>query len=632
MNTLGARSIHLSLVCYLASALILMPHLPWLLVLVGGACGWWRLRVVQGLASLPKPRWVKLILLLMVLLTLWLSYSMDLFDKLVNVVMLGYSLKYIELHQRRDLEVFVLTGFFLASFSLVFSSQPLAAVLALLVCFIHLLLLLSLDVRLSFKQGKMLGLWLLAMSPLAVALFVLTPRLAPLWKMPRPDTAQTGLSEVVRPGDISQLIRSDKLAFRAEFSQAQISTSLYWRAMVLDQFDGEQWTRSALAKQIVEPPDAPLTTLPSYQLLLEPASNNWLATLHPSVLNGSGAQFQADGSWLRSGDSFARQLLRFGQLSDAELQPLPQAEQRRLSTLPQGIPDAVSRLASQFSAQATAQSSVVRTEQAIAAMQQWFLAQAFVYTLNPPAYPAWLGVEEFLLRQQRGFCVHYAQSAVVLARLMGIPARMVTGYLGGEWQQPGLRISVRHYDAHAWAEYWNGQRWLRLDPTAWIAPDRLEFNLQQSPSTAAQWQNIHSWGQRLWYSQGLNQLRLLMAQADFWWATWVLNFDQTRQLSLFSRLLKRLPGSSLWMLTTSLLLLGILLSAVALAKPWRWRLPPAELRALRWQLYLLERHDIHRRSGETLDQFVARVELESPKHLAALRQTVRAYQQRRYLE
>ncbi|MDO6762478.1 DUF3488 and transglutaminase-like domain-containing protein [Agarivorans sp. 1_MG-2023] len=628
MNNVNAAHIRLSLLCYLATALVLFQQLPWLVVVVGAAAGWWRLRVVNGLASLPKPRWVKLLLVSLIALTLWLSRSAELFDKLVSLVMLGYSLKYIELHKRRDVEMFALTGLFLLAFSLVFSSQPLAALLVLIVAFMHLLLLLSLDVKLNLSWLKKLAVWMLAIAPLGLALFVVAPRLAPLWKMPTPSSAQTGLSDVVRPGDISQLIRSDKLVFRAEFSRPPPRDQLYWRAMVLDEFDGEEWTRSELAqkKHVVKNEQAPIN---QYQLLLEPANQAWLATLNPSELRGGGAEQVGDKSWQRSGESFPRQILSFNHLPHLNRESVAPEQLHLLTRVPSNISANVLQLSRQFSEGLDLDAGGY-SEQVMTRLEQWFLSQSFSYTLSPLAYPGLAGIESFLLNQQAGFCVHYAQSAVVLARLQGIPARMVTGYLGGEWEQADQRLAVRNYDAHAWMEYWNGERWIRLDPTAWIAPDRVESNLQQSQATAEQWQNISGWSQRLWYTQGFNQLRLWLAQADYWWAKWVLNFDHKRQLSLFSQLLNWLPGTSLLMLTGGMLLSGVLISALLLAKPWLWRLPNKHVLALKWQLFLLARLKLHRSQGESFTDYLSRIESAAPKRYLPLKRAIQQYNQLRY--
>ncbi|WP_246615120.1 transglutaminase family protein [Agarivorans litoreus] len=627
MNSLNSSHIRMSLLCYSATALLLLQQVPWLLVLVGLAAGWWRLRVMQGLATLPKPRWVKLSLVLFIALVLWLARSFELFDKLVSLVMLGYSLKYIELHKRRDVEMFSLTGLFLVAFSLVFSSQPLAALLAAIVAFLHLLLLLSLDVKISFNWAKRLGLWLLAIAPLAIALFIVAPRLAPLWKMPTPSSAQTGLSDVVRPGDISQLIRSDKLVFRAEFSRAPEPDELYWRAMVLDEFDGEQWTRSQIAQQKQAPDSS--SAINQYQLLLEPASQAWLATLNPSQVRGGGANYVADGSWQREGESFPRQILNFSQLEPPTSSAVPPAYLHFLTRLPLNITPKVSEL-SEYLGSGLSPRAPDYPKQVMTRVQQWFLSQQFSYTLSPPAYPGLLGVERFLLDQQSGFCVHYAQSVVILARLQGIPARMVTGFLGGEWEQQDSLLAVRNYDAHAWMEYWDGQGWVRLDPTAWIAPDRVENNLQQSQATAQQWQSISGWGQKIWYTQGFNQLRLWLAQADYWWAKWVLNFDHKRQLSLFSQLLAWLPGSSLLMLTAGMMLLGLLATVLLMAKPWQWRLPNKQVVSLKWQCWLLARRGVVRARGESFNHFLKRVEQQAPQRASALEQAINNYNLKRY--
>ncbi len=629
MTALNLAHIRLSLLCYLATAMLLFGHVPWLLVVVGLLAGAWRIRVVKGLASLPKPRWVKLLLLALFLLTLWLSRGLGLFDKLVALVMLGYSLKYIELHLRRDIEVFVLTGLFLVALSLVFSSQPLAALLALLVAFIHLLLLLSLDIKLSRAWVKQLAVWMLAMAPLALVLFVVAPRLPPLWQMPNPSSAETGLSEEIRPGDISQLIRSDKLVFRAEFTQPMANQQLYWRAMVLDQFDGERWWRSTMAQQPQRFTQAANQPLNQYRLLVEPAEGAWLASLNPSRLRAGNGQYFADKSWQRKQDNFTRQLFQFDYLPAPPKEASNAAQLALAKQLPAQLPDSLIALVKDLQ-QGLERHSADYAQRYLTKLEQWFKARPFSYTLNPPAYPGMLGIERFLLEQQRGFCVHYAQSVVLLARLQGIPARMVAGYLGGEWEQADQLLAVRNYDAHAWLEYWNGQAWQRLDPTAWIAPDRVENSLQQTQSTAEQWRQLNGWGKRFWYTEGMSQLRYWFAQADYWWAKWVLNFDQQRQLRLFASLMAWLPGSSMLMLTASMLLLGIFVTATIFAKPWRWRLPAKPVLALRWQLWLLARYQINRQQGETLSCFAERVELLAPKRARAFKRAVRRYQQAQY--
>ncbi|WP_427978254.1 transglutaminase TgpA family protein [Agarivorans sp.] len=629
MTVLKLSHIRLSLLCYLATALLLLGHVPWLLVLVGLLAGSWRIRVVKGLATLPKPRWVKLLLLALFLLTLWLSRGLGLFDKLVALVMLGYSLKYIELHVRRDIEVFVLTGLFLVALSLVFSSQPLAALLALLVAFIHLLLLLSLDIQLNRAWVKQLALWLLGLAPLALALFVLAPRLPPLWQMPNPSSAQTGLSEEIRPGDISQLIRSDKLVFRAEFAKPMANQQLYWRAMVLDQFDGERWRRSELAQQPQRFEPASAEPVNQYQVLVEPAEGAWLASLNPSSLTAGSGQYFADKSWQRRQDNFTRQLFQFDYLPAPSSEASNAAQLTLAKQLPAQLPATIVELAEDLQ-QGLDRSASDYAQRYLAQLEQWFMARPFSYTLNPPAYPGLRGIASFLFEQQRGFCVHYAQSVVVMARLQGIPARMVAGYLGGEWEQSDQLLAVRNYDAHAWLEFWNGQAWQRLDPTAWIAPDRVENSLQQSQSTAEQWRNLNGWGKRFWYTEGMSRLRYWFAQADYWWARWVLNFDQQRQLRLFASLMAWLPGSSMLMLSASMLFLGIVVTALLFAKPWRWRLPAKPVLALRWQLWLLARYRLRRQAGETLSAFVQRVECQAPKRAAALKQAVDGYQQAQY--
>jgi len=106
---------------------------------------------------------------------------------------------------------------------------------------------------------------------------------------------------------------------------------------------------------------------------------------------------------------------------------------------------------------------------------QFFRRQGFGYSLTPGEYH---NLDEFLFRGRVGFCEHYATSFATLMRLAGIPARVVVGYLGGEYNDLGHFFLVRQADAHAWCEIWlpeNG--WTRVDPTAAVAPGRASLDL-----------------------------------------------------------------------------------------------------------------------------------------------------------
>ena len=172
-------------------------------------------------------------------------------------------------------------------------------------------------------------------------------------------------------------------------------------------------------------------------------------------------------------------------------------------------------------------------------MLRWFTEEEFVYTMSPPL----LGrdtVDEFLFGERRGFCEHYASAFAVLLRAAGIPARVVVGYQGGERNPYQAYLLVHQFDAHAWTEAWlDGRGWVRFDPTAAVAPDRIESGagealgaefLADSPLAIERYRNVRLLG---W-------MRMRWDMMTYHWARLVLNYDAERQGALLSDLLGRI--------------------------------------------------------------------------------------------
>jgi hypothetical protein len=107
----------------------------------------------------------------------------------------------------------------------------------------------------------------------------------------------------------------------------------------------------------------------------------------------------------------------------------------------------------------------------------FFHDQPFRYTLSPPP----LGrdsIDQFLFTTRRGFCEHYSGAFTFLMRAAGVPARIVTGYLGGQYNELGEYYLITQSDAHAWSEVWlEGRGWVRIDPTSAVAPGRVDAGL-----------------------------------------------------------------------------------------------------------------------------------------------------------
>jgi transglutaminase-like putative cysteine protease len=319
--------------------------------------------------------------------------------------------------------------------------------------------------------------------PIALLLFVLFPRLAgPLWGLPKDAGATTGLSESMEPGSISELSQSAAVAFRVDFDgQAPPARNRYWRGPVLSRFDGRKWTPLPLRGEATLAPNAGPTV--TYTVSMEPNGHRFLfaldlpATLPVWVTANDAADkdkgtigFVSREQQLVSRVAITQPLrYRVTSVLHSSYPPATVSEEDLDRALPPGNPRTVA-----FARDLRARHPD-DADYALAVLRH-FRNEPFVYTLAPPRYPG-EPVDEFLFGGQRGFCEHYASAFVVLLRAAGIPARVVTGYQGGEINPRGSYLIVRQSDAHAWAEAIIDGEWRRFDPTAAVSPLRIERGL-----------------------------------------------------------------------------------------------------------------------------------------------------------
>ena len=323
--------------------------------------------------------------------------------------------------------------------------------------------------------------------PLAAVLFVLFPRLTgPLWGLPADAGARTGLSERMAPGSISELSLDDAVAFRVEFDGATpLPAQRYWRGPVLAHFDGREWSMlERRAPRVLHPSGRAV----AYWVTLEPNWKPWLFALEmparvPTTEAGAGPNAVAAAAIVTDDQRLLApapltQPVRYrmvSTLADAYVPAGPlefeRAENLQLPALAREPNPRTIEFARELRAAHADDAELVRS------VLGWFRAEAFYYTLAPPLYRGPDPVDAFLFDSRRGFCEHFASAFVVLLRAAGVPARVVTGYQGGEVNPAGGYMIVRQSDAHAWAEALIGGQWRRFDPTAAVAPSRIERGL-----------------------------------------------------------------------------------------------------------------------------------------------------------
>ena len=369
------------------------------------------------------------------------------------------------------------------------------------------------------------GRTLLIALPFALLLFLFFPRLpGGFWALPAEEAAISGLSDEMSPGSISRLMESDQPALRVRFEgPLPPPQQRYWRGPVMHDFDGFTWRRRM--GQIAR--EGPATFSGSgytYDVTLEPNNHNVLIALElPQSPSVPFARVSFDQQLLSSRPIDRQRNYRLTSYPDYRSAPELSAYARGIDLrLPQERNPRTRQFAQQLRAGASGDDAF------IAATLDYFRANAFEYTLTPqPLHQD--SVDDFLFNTRQGFCGHYASAFVNLMRAGGVPARVVTGYLGGEWNSIGGYLTVRQSHAHAWAEVWLPDRgWTRVDPTAVVAPERITRDIYSLLGSGAR-----STARALREVPGLGQLILSVEALNAWWQDSVVGFNARRQSDIF---------------------------------------------------------------------------------------------------
>ena len=397
---------------------------------------------------------------------------------------------------------------------------------------------------------KLTGRAMLIILPLWLGMFLLFPRLAPLWQIPNTKMASTGLSDMLDPGSIEQLVQDNSLAFRVEFSTPLPQRQqLYWRSYLYEDFDGRRWQVNAQHKDNRPQQNAAMTNgseLSTYRVIAEASQQHNLFALGSVFQHSSNVEL-VTAQLIRSPKLISQ---RFSYQLTSILQAIPlQSEQERSRNLQvaAGNP-ATQQLALEFKQRYPQPSELV------AAIAEHFRQQPFYYSLRPPP----LGrdsVDQFLFQTRTGFCSHYASATALLLRHAGIPARVVGGYLGGDWHAEQGYLAVRQREAHAWVEYLQQGQWQLFDPTAAVAPQRVLDSLDMALPENERDLLLSPW-QSLAIIQRLSQQ---LMHLDYYWSVWVLGFDDTQQQNLWQALRKHWPAILYTTAAILLMTLGIVM-------------------------------------------------------------------------
>lgn len=517
----------------LCLAAVLAPHAartPWWLPVFAGILLAWRARIAIARTPLPG-LWLLLLVALAGMAGVGIEYK-TLFGRSpgIALLMIFAGLKLLEMRTHRDATVVVFLCYFLILTNFLYTqSIPTATgMFAALVVITAALVSFSAPQRSVKLHLRTAGLLLAHAIPVAALLFVLFPRVqGPLWGMPQDAySGVTGLSDTMSPGTLSQLSQSDATAFRVQFKgAAPLPRQLYWRGPVLWDFDGRTWNAGVPRLRGLRTVSGGESIF-EYTVVLEPHNRNWLFALETAATTPPDSWISGDNQILST--RVVRNRMRYDMVSvvGGRQEEAEQASSlTRALRLPAGYNPRTVELARRW------RSEGATDRQMVSRAMSYFRDNQFVYTLLPPL----LGrdsVDEFLFDTRRGFCEHFSSAFVVLMRAAGVPARIVTGYQGGDFNNSDGYFTVRQAEAHAWAEaHIEGEGWVRVDPTAASVPSRLDDGLSRAVS-AGEPLPFMMRADNAW----LRGLRHRVEAMTNQWNLWVLGYNTERQREFLNRL------------------------------------------------------------------------------------------------
>ncbi len=533
-TTLNTRIIGSRDILWLGAGFLLasLPHLLrmpiWISLLAIAIAGW---RLLQlRMRSKPAAKWLMVLIAFAASVGILMQYR-TLFgrDAGVALLVIMLALKLLETRNQRDGMLLSFLGCFLLVTNFLHSQTIPTAVYMLGCAWLLVASLIGMQYTGAWpgwrQPVRRAGVLILQGIPLMLVLFLLFPRLqGPLWGLPQDAYAgMSGLSDNMSPGSLNSLILSDAVAFRATFSgKIPEPKDLYWRGPVLWDYDGKTWTAPRIVQSTNDLPDN--GTQIEYTVTVEPHNKRWLFALEFPGIRPPRSISTRDMQLL----SFTpvRSRLRYDMTSSIGT-AYGADDDRSLLERNLRLPPDTNPRTNAFAGEL--RKKFPNDRNLVADVLTRFRNENFVYTLSPPL----LGehpVDEFLFETRRGFCEHYASAFTVLMRAAGIPARVVTGYLGGEINPVGEYILVRQADAHAWVEIWlENTGWVRVDPTAAVSPARVERGIASAlPSS-----DVLPMFVRGDYAL-LQRMRLTLDSVTYTWNQWVLGYTPDRQRRLLS--------------------------------------------------------------------------------------------------
>ena len=527
-------------------------------------------------------------------------------------------LRILDLKTERDEKLLIFLGFVLISLKFLFSIDlywlPIGAV-------IYLSLWKALLPAEMENPWKVTFFALLKSVPIITVLFFVFPRVQVPWARSwSPPIAMAGFSESISPGDIANLALSQETVMRAEFNDfAPSMRTMYWRGAVLEITDGFGWRKS----QVKISEDVPTATSPlgsDYSITLEATFAKVLPTLeHTRMITTPNFRAVKNDRGVFVAQNTIASRIRYQGISTENWSGPTIKNPLELPQLP---PKTTVWLRLQNSEKQSFQ-------QKLKTLKDFFATGNFAYTRSPGKHR---DLDDFLFENRNGFCEHFAGAYAVLARGLGIPSRVITGYQGGEQNKSGNFIRVSQADAHAWVEVLDPKgTWRRIDPTFWIAPLRIElgalafFQLGPSDLGLSPGQALFKLRNQNFGASFFTDLKYQIESLNYIWVRSLLEFDLTEQ----RRLIQFFAPQMGWWIT---ILVGAIF-LMRLIRRWHSSLARESESAVRHYLWLekkLLKLGFQRKPSQPPVEFLDSIAQKRPELKHLVTQTTNMYRLERY--
>jgi transglutaminase-like putative cysteine protease len=469
-------------------------------------------------------KWVRNSVALIVFASYWLTYGKIIDPEIgLNFLTSIITLKILEKESVRD-EYMIFFGLLLLISAGSLFEKTLSYVFFFSASFLILInnFYSSLGRRWKIKDLTIALAWVF---PFTFILFFLVPRmLNPIpFQQNTMSQGEIGYTPDVNISDIDSLRPNDAAVFQVVTSRMLGAGELYWRANTLSSSDGWNWKENFQDRSspeiILGKQDIPGEVKQKFRVFVRP--EYFFGLNYPSVVVTGSETLKMNSSMRTIPQQRWDWIQSFEVYSDPKNVPIDIGVRRQYLQVP--LPRSEKeRLKKKFPGESI--------EEVTTGLKRYFLANQFSYSLSPGRS---VSLNDFFTKKI-GFCSHYASALALVLRINGIPSRLVSGFLGGFFNKYANFYMITQNDAHVWVEAYEGSKWVRIDPTEWVAPDRVRLGGDAFVESLSS--NFVTKSNFFKFPKFFAEIRLWFGQWDFLFYQWLEEMDYHYQGALLSKL------------------------------------------------------------------------------------------------